>query len=141
MIRIAFDVDVDRPIEQVFAYLTDPAQLHEWQQTSEVEVLTDGPVGAGTRISETRELLGRKLTQVVEVVQYEPPRRFALRIVEGPVKVDGEHDLEEREGGTRIHVGAQGPAPRLAGAFMKPALERQLRGHYARLKARLEATG
>jgi uncharacterized protein YndB with AHSA1/START domain len=131
-------VDVDAPVEEVFAYLSDPARLHEWQQTTAVDVLTDGPVGVGTRIRETREVLGRKLTQTVEVTEHDPPRRFALRVVEGPVKVDGEQELEERAGGTRIHVRAEGQAPRLAGAVMKPALERQLKAHYARLKATLE---
>lgn len=114
LIRIAFDVDGDRPVDEVFAYLSDPDRLHEWQGTTDVRVLTDGPVGVGTRIRETREILGRKLTQTVEVTDHDPPRRFSLRVVEGPVKVDGVQELEERGGGTRIHVSAEGQAPRLA---------------------------
>jgi uncharacterized protein YndB with AHSA1/START domain len=138
LIKIQFDVDVAAPIEDVFDYLSDPAKLHEWQGTTDVRVLTEGPVAVGTRIRETREVLGRKLTQTVEVTEHDPPRRFSLRVVEGPVKVTGSQELEERDGGTRIHVRAEGEAPRLAGAVMKPTLERQLRGHYDRLKRNLE---
>jgi hypothetical protein len=25
-------IDIDRPADQVFAYVTDPTQFHEWQQ-------------------------------------------------------------------------------------------------------------
>lgn len=25
-------IDIDRPAEQVYAYVTDPSQFHEWQQ-------------------------------------------------------------------------------------------------------------
>jgi uncharacterized protein YndB with AHSA1/START domain len=132
-------VDVEAPIADVFAYLSDPEKLGEWQQTTDVRLLTDGPVGVGARIRETREVLGRKLTQTVEVTEYEPPRRFSLRVVEGPVKVSGTQELEERGGGTRIHVSAEGDAPRLAGKLMKPTLERQLKGHYDRLKRNCEA--
>ena len=83
--------------------------------------------------------MGRKLTQTVEVTEHDPPRRFSLRVVEGPVKVNGTQELKERGGATRIHVRAEGRAPRLAGAMMKPALERQLRGHYDRLKRNLDS--
>ena len=143
MIRIEFDVDVERPVEDVFAYLTDPRRLHEWQpRTTSVEVEGDEPVGVGTRFRETRQILGRDIEQTVEVSEYEPPRRFGLRIVDGPLKVDGAHELEPRGSGTRIHVVAAGEptgAARLGGPLVKRALERELRGHYGRLKRNLEA--
>lgn len=34
----------------------------------EIELLTDGPIGVGTRWKETRELMGRSATEEMEIV-------------------------------------------------------------------------
>lgn len=43
-----------------------------------LEVLTDGPVGKGTRFRETRTMFGREATEEMEVLEFDPPRVFAL---------------------------------------------------------------
>ncbi|MDP6479592.1 MAG: SRPBCC family protein [Phycisphaerales bacterium] len=47
---------------------------------AEVELLTSDPVGVGSRWKETRLLLGRKTTEVMEMTVFEPPARY---VVEG----------------------------------------------------------
>ena len=43
-------IEINRPPQDVFAYLDDLARHREWQeQIVEVEVDTEGPVGVGTR--------------------------------------------------------------------------------------------
>ena len=42
-------VVIDRPIEEVFAFVTDPDNVSLWQSTSlETEQTSEGPVGVGT---------------------------------------------------------------------------------------------
>jgi uncharacterized protein YndB with AHSA1/START domain len=146
MIEFGFPIDVDRPPHEVFAYLTDPGNLREWQGTHEAEQLTDGPVGPGTRFREVHLLMGRRLESITEVSAYEPDRRFAVRIVSGPTPIDGRWELEPRAGGgTRLHFSASGaPRPRLLAPLMKVALRRQFRRQHERLKRAVEeraATG
>jgi hypothetical protein len=43
-----------------------------------VEMLCSGPVGVGTRFRETRVCFGREATEEMEVVELDPPRRYAL---------------------------------------------------------------
>jgi uncharacterized protein YndB with AHSA1/START domain len=145
VIAFEFDVEIDRPVAEVFAYVTDPAALPEWQtNTVEVEQLTDGPLGLGTRLREVHAAGRRRMEQVVEVSAYEPDRRFDLDIVEGPVPVGARHVFESTADGrgTVIHFAAEGRANgavRVLEPLLTVAIRRQMKGHYARLKERLEA--
>jgi ligand-binding SRPBCC domain-containing protein len=143
VIAFAFDVEIARPPAEVFAYVTDPSKLHEWQtNTVEVEQLTPAPFGAGTRLREVHAAGRRRMEQVVEVTAYEPGRRFDLDVVEGPLPVGARHTFDESPGGgTVIHFAAEGRAPgamRLAEPVLQLVVRNQMKRHYARLKERLE---
>ena len=65
--------------EEVFALATDFGKAAEVIRAVEkVELLTDGPIGVGTRFLETRTILGHATTQEIEVTAFEPPRHYAL---------------------------------------------------------------
>jgi uncharacterized protein YndB with AHSA1/START domain len=141
MISFGFSVDVARPVGDVFAFVTDPERLPEWQGSAGVERLTPGPIGSGSRLREVRTLLGRRVESITEVTAYEPDRSFAVRIVSGPAPVDDRWTFEAIPGGTRVHFSTRG---RLAGALrpLEPllaiVLERRRRGHHERLRQALE---
>jgi uncharacterized protein YndB with AHSA1/START domain len=94
-------VVIAHPPDAVFAYMTDPTKLSTWQDAEEVTQLTPGPVGAGTRFREVHKAMGRRRTEITEVVVFEPGRRFEIRVVDGP-PVDGRWDFEPDDGGTRL---------------------------------------
>jgi uncharacterized protein YndB with AHSA1/START domain len=49
--RVELTLEIDRPVEGVFAYVTDPAKLAEWQPNLvSVTKETDGPVRLGQPI-------------------------------------------------------------------------------------------
>jgi uncharacterized protein YndB with AHSA1/START domain len=145
MIRFSFPVEIDRPVEEVFTFVTDPAQLAQWQ-TSTVSATqeTDGPMRTGTRLREVhRGPFGRNLESVVEVAHYEPNRRFDLQMLEGPLPIDGRHAFTAANGGTRIDFVAEGQprgVMRLAQPLLARTLERQFRRYFARLKQVMEAS-
>jgi uncharacterized protein YndB with AHSA1/START domain len=141
VIRFGFHVDVARPVGDVFAYVTDPATLTEWQGSAGVERLTPGPIGPGTRLREVRALLGRRVESITEVTAYEPDRRFAVRIVSGPAPVADRWSFEPVPGGTRLHFSTRGraaPALRPLEPLLAIVLERRRRGHHRRLRQALE---
>ena len=101
MIVVSHTLMIRRPPADVFAFVIDPSQLPRWQAAEAVEQLTPGPVGPGTRFREIQAALGRRRTQITEVVACDPARRFEIRVVEGP-PVDGRWDFEAADGGTRV---------------------------------------
>lgn len=65
--------------ERVFEALTDFANAPgRIQAIKRLEVLTPGPVRAGTRFRETRIMFKREDTQEMEVVEFDPPRRVVI---------------------------------------------------------------
>ena len=58
--RFTHAIDIDRPAEDVFAALTDPSRLPEWQFTT-VGVRRDrvGPLRVGERFEEIHAAFGR----------------------------------------------------------------------------------
>jgi uncharacterized protein YndB with AHSA1/START domain len=101
MIVVGHRIDIARAPEDVFAYITDPSKLSRWQDAEHIEQLTPGPVGRGTRFREVHKAMGRRRTELTEVVTFDPGRRFEIRVVDGP-PVDGRWDFEAIDGGTRL---------------------------------------
>lgn len=62
----------------MYAYASRFSSWPEWRGgVSEAEQLTDGPVGAWTRIRAGGKLVGRPVGIVIEVTSLEPGSRFA----------------------------------------------------------------
>jgi carbon monoxide dehydrogenase subunit G len=136
-------IEVARPPGDVFAYLTDVANLPSWQSgVHQAEIEDGGEARAGAQIRESRHLLGRELRTRLEITDYEPPRLFALRAVASPVPFTVRHELEASGAGTRLRVVGEGDAgmlPGFASGIMARRAQRQFRKDFERLKRILEA--
>ena len=142
--RIEETFHVAQPPELVFDYMTDPANLADWQTVkTKVEPLTEGPPRQGTRIRErTKPPVGREFDQIVEFTKFERPRLVRVHIVEGPYPVDGEWAFEPQDGGTRVHFTAAGEltgAARLMQPLVRRMVARQFAGYHENLRRLLES--
>jgi uncharacterized protein YndB with AHSA1/START domain len=123
---------VGAPPEAVFDYMTNPANLREWQTTkTSVEQLTDGPPGLGTRVRERTKPPGaREFEQIVEFTEFDRPKRFHVHIVEGPQPIDGTWTLEPSGGGTSVSFTAAG-ALRGPMRLLEPVVKRVMARQFA----------
>jgi len=143
MIDFTVDTEIARQPGDVFAYVSDPGNLSNWQ-TNTVSAVTEtgGPVGVGTRIREVHSAPGGKeLESLVEVSEYEPGRVFALQVLEG-TPIHARITFEPIEPGTVMHFRAYGQLERLmrlASPILGRMLQRQFTDDCARLKALLES--
>jgi len=129
-------LDIDRPPEDVYAYLTDVSNLPKWQSG------VHSARREGLQIHESRHMLGRELNTTLEIEEEDPPRVFALRAVNSPVPFSVRHELEPSGGGTRLTVTGEGDAgmlPGFAAGIMARRAEKQFRKDFERLKRLLEA--
>lgn len=70
---------IEAPVSEVFARAADFANAAERiSGITKMEMLTDGPVGVGTRFRETRIIFGKEATEVMEVTVFEPDQRYGL---------------------------------------------------------------
>jgi uncharacterized protein YndB with AHSA1/START domain len=138
-------VHIRRSAEDVFDYVTDPANLAAWQtHKTRVEPLTEGPPRLGTRVREWTKPPGMKeYEQVVEFTEFERPNRLHVHIVDGPQPVDGTWTFAvDGAGGTEVHCVVEGelrgPA-RFVGPLVARGMARQFRGYHEQLRKNLEA--
>ena len=75
--HVTVDHVLPHPVERVFAVITDPARRADWQEnTSDVQLDGDGPVGVGTRWTEHQRGVGHVEAVVTAL---EPGRLYAER--------------------------------------------------------------
>jgi hypothetical protein len=142
MSTYAHSVEIRRPLEEVFAFVTDPAGYPRWQPSLvSVEPHWRGPLRLGSEATEVRRFLGRELETTWTCVEHRPCTRSAIECEEGPVPFRGTFELEPAPGGTRFTwtVELSGPAARLAGPLAGRATRRELEANTGRLKRLLEA--
>ncbi len=125
---IARTVTVDRPVDQVFRYLSDFTTTSEWDPGTVRTTREDGDGGVGTRYRNVSRFLGRRteLTYIVE--ELVPNRRVRLR---GENKAIVAHDvmtlMSTPSDGTTVSYRAEfelkGPA-KLAAPLLLPAFRK-----------------
>jgi carbon monoxide dehydrogenase subunit G len=130
--RAKLTIEIARAPEEVFAYLTDVANLPEWQagvRAAETK---------GDRIEETRSFLGREIHTTLEILENDAPRVFTLKALAGPVRFTVTHELEPAGSGTRLSVVAEGDVPGFASGIVAQQAKRQFSKDFTRLKEILE---
>ena len=130
--------------ESVFDYMTDPANLRDWQTSkTRVEVLSDGEPRQGYRMREwTKPPGAREFVQVVEFTEFDRPRRLHVHVVEGPYPVDGTWDLRQAGDATRVDFVAEGPLRglmRLAAPILMRVMARQFATYHENLCRNVES--
>lgn len=103
MIQHEVTLHLNRPVEQVFAFLAEYQNLRTWQSDLiENEQLTEGPLRVGTRFREVRRTGPGKSEIHGEITDFEPNKRFSTKTTTKPqVKVS--YSLEGENGGTRLN--------------------------------------
>lgn len=96
---------IDAPIETVFARATDfENAANVMSAIVKMEMLTDGPVGVGTRFRETRVMFGREATETMEVVEFDPPHGYVLLAESHGSRYRTTFRYSESNGGTDLEM-------------------------------------
>lgn len=100
-------VEIDRPVEQVFAYLADGRHDPEFSpRVQEITKTPDGPTGVGTVFRSTVKDAGMKSSREFRIVGHDPPSRIRWREQsKNLVTAEGGYDLDALPGGrTRVRI-------------------------------------
>jgi uncharacterized protein YndB with AHSA1/START domain len=77
-------IEINRPADEVFAYVVDPAKFPEWQ-LDVTDVSVEGN-RVGSRFTTVRKIGGAERSMTQEITENVPPRSWAARGVDGPVR-------------------------------------------------------
>jgi uncharacterized protein YndB with AHSA1/START domain len=105
METITTSIVIQRPVAEVFAFVADARNNPLWQTRAglrQTRQEPDGPVGIGTRITETWHFMGRDTESQSEVTEFELDRMYTRSTIGGggPIK-RGTYTFEAVAEGTR----------------------------------------
>jgi uncharacterized protein YndB with AHSA1/START domain len=102
---IVHSIEVNRPPEEVFSYVTDPARFAEWQYDVErVRIDGDGQSGVGSRFTTTRRIGRAERTMAQEITKIDPPTSWAAEGVAGPIRPSANITIEPLNHSSRSRV-------------------------------------
>jgi len=142
MIKIENSVQINRPVEEVFAFVTNIDNLPLWAgPVTEARQTSEGPIGVGTTQIQLAQFLGRQLETTQEVTEYKLNKKLSTKSTSGPLPLEIHYTFEPFGEGTKIMVEADLDA----GGFFKLAeplagrmLNRQTASDVQTLKELLE---
>ncbi len=142
MAKLEISTVINRPVEEVFAFLSNPENDPKWRSGIEVKKTSEGPIGVGATYRTVVTALGRRIEGEIEFTEYEPNRRCATKTKSGPIPVESQWTFERVEGGTRVDVtlvAEPGGFFKLAEPLLVSILKRQFEADSANLKDLMEA--
>jgi carbon monoxide dehydrogenase subunit G len=103
--RFGATVTIDRPLEEVFAFLADGENDKKFSpRIIEIAKTTDGPPGVGTVYASTAKDGGIKAKHEFELTEFEAPSKIRWKeLSKGPVvAVEGGYDMAPAGAGTEL---------------------------------------
>lgn len=126
MLKFSANLKVNRPVDKVFAWLTNSENQGKFDKSSiEMENLTPGPWRTGSQLREIRDLGGRKTEVFSEIAELEVNKRFIIRSKTGPDWL-GTWLFEPEGTGTRLRWTGQLTMKGFARLF-EPLIGKQMR--------------
>jgi uncharacterized membrane protein len=144
MSQIEMMVVIERPVEQVFDYLSDLRNMTGWAKgIVEAKQMTPGGVGSGTVYRIAGLLAGRRLASAIKIMQYEPRRMYTSVSAIGPVIFDDRWEFTAKGESTQVRQVSEIYASGLLaplGVLAAKLLGKRIADDLRRAKHLLEAT-
>ena len=105
MAPIVSKIEIARPPNEVFSYVTDPSRFDEWQKGIVSGCMEgSGPPGVGSRCTTTRRIGGTERTVTSEITEIRLPKSWAVHGVNGPIRAIVNVSVEPLNENTRSRV-------------------------------------
>lgn len=103
MSTLSVTTKVNAPIERVFALFTEIDKAAERiPQITELVMLSEGPVGKGTRWRETRVIMKKEATEEMWITDFQPPKSYKVEANSHGMLYETLFQFEPEDDGTRV---------------------------------------
>lgn len=142
MIEFSKTFHIDRPQQEVFDFMADPANDVKWRDSAvSAEWLSEGPIQVGSKLKSVDKLMGREIESTSEVTAFDPPHKLGQKTIGGPMPFEFTMTLEPEDGGTKLTMDGKaevGGFFKLAEGLVRKQLEKQIETDFEGLKKLLE---
>ncbi len=144
MIVAEADDTINRPPEEVFAFVNDPTRLPEWQKAVvESRRTSEGTPGVGSKGINVRKVMGQNVESTWEVIEYKVNEGYKVKsLAGGPVAYELSYTFTAVEGGTRVQGRLQAEAKgglKVMEGMISGGVKQEFVEDHQRLKALLES--
>jgi uncharacterized protein YndB with AHSA1/START domain len=137
------NIVINRPVEEVFAFFTDPSKELTWRPAVK-EIAAEGPISVGSKVHQVvKGPGGRGIPADIEVTAYEPSARYAFKVIAGPVRPVGEFRFAAQDGNTTVSFALTAELSGLKKMMMARPVQRSMDGEMQaldRAKAAIESS-
>src|SRR5918994_1675241 len=145
MAAIVSSIEIARPPEEVFSYVTDPSRLTEWQgRVGSARPEGAGPPTVGSQAVTIRRVGRRERTMTMEMTNISPSTSWGVRGIDGPVRGIVNGTVEPLDDGARSRVTIEldfeghGLGKLLVPLVVRRQAQREMPVNVRNLKERLE---
>jgi uncharacterized membrane protein len=126
---------VKRPVQDVFAFFTEPANDMKWREHVKEISAENIRRGVGTRIHQViAGPGGRAIAADIEVTLYDKDLVYGFSVVQGPVRPEGRFDFQEiDEHTTEVTFTLRAELGGLKKLFMSGPVQKSMDGEMANL--------
>ncbi|MGH8976147.1 MAG: SRPBCC family protein [Acidimicrobiia bacterium] len=143
MITVTADIDIDRPLPEVFAFLEDVENNPKWLRGMKSCTWTsEPPVGVGSTYDQRAVFLGKEIVSSFVVTEHEPRKRVTIKTTKSSFPLTVTRTTEAvASGRTHVHETVEGDPRgfyRMAQPLLRLVVQRNVRRDYGHLKRLLE---
>jgi hypothetical protein len=142
-VDVQTEINIERPREIVAVYAANPDHAPEWYENIKSAIWqTEKPLRVGSRIAFNASFLGKELSYVYEIKEYEPGRKLVMETAQGPFPMQTTYEWFETGNDTTRMTLRNAGSPSGFSAFFAPfmvwAMKRANRKDLLLLKTILE---
>jgi len=105
MAHFQYSVHVNAPQDRVFQVASNiPNAANTIEGITNIEMLTEGPVGVGTAWKETRVMFGKEHSETMEITGFDPPRSYTVGSESCGALWSSTFAFTAENGGTRVDL-------------------------------------
>ena len=105
MASIVSSIEIARPQEEVFSYVTDPSRFAEWQAGVVGGSMEGGKSpSVGSKCTTTRRIGGTEREVTSEITKIDPPTSWAVHGIDGPIRAIVNVTVEPLNGSAQSRV-------------------------------------
>ena len=143
MAKFEINLVINRPIEEVFGFISNAENLPLWRASAlEVKRTSSEPSGIGSVFKVRFSFLGRPFDGDLQIIAHEPHKKYGTKMVGGPFPLEARYILEPTANGTQLTMvveGTPGGFFKLAEPLVLSLAKRSYEADLNNLKEMLEA--